>query len=109
MTTTMTMTGTTQCNRWVLCCPETQKANSRDELKTGMLMMEFLRISNGTISVYPYEWSDDRLDWKLRREVVVVGDIHVPGIPCVLESARTIWKHLRLMGYDIHRMDRSSS
>jgi hypothetical protein len=108
-TTTTDTTGTTRCNRWTLCCPESLKANSRHELKTGMLMVEFVRNINGTISVTPYEWSDDRLDWKLRQELVVVGDIHVPGIPCVLESARTIWRTLMSIGYDIHHTDRSYS
>ena len=109
MTTTMTgTTGTTRCNRWRLRCPETLKANSRGELKKGMLMVEFEHDISGVISVNPYEWSDDRMDWMLRREVVI-NDIYVPCTPCDVEMARTLWRRLRSVGYDIHRTERSSS
>jgi len=97
------MTGTTR-NRWTLCCPETLKVNHRHELKKGMLLVEFEHDISGAISVKPRRWSNDRLDWMVVRELVI-DNIYVADAPCDVESARTIWRRLRSVGYDIHPSD----
>jgi hypothetical protein len=92
---------TTHCNRWTLCCPETLKVNHRLELKKGMLLVDFDHDISGAILVKPFRWSNDRLNWLMQREVVI-DNIYVADAPCVLESARTIWRTLMSIGYDIH-------
>ncbi len=90
---------TRQC-KWRLCCPESTTVPG---LKS--YSVTFYVVDHDTVLVEPYMWSLSGRKWVGKS--IQVGGMHIQWSGSVrdVESARHIWKHLRLMGYEVDATD----